>query len=529
MARGNTKGSAFLVGARFLAALPGFVRSPLQVADARSVLARRLVSREDDFLALVERAVYGVPGNPYRALLERAGCELGDLSGLVRRDGLESALLELYRSGVYLTVEEFKGRRDVVRGSLTLSVDPSQLRNPGSSVHIVSQTSGSRGPSSLVPLDLRHVRERLVGLAVAFDARGGAGWTYGLWGSLGGASIVNVLQFAGIGHPLARWFSQVEPSGPSVDPRARVAIRALRLAGTVARERLPRPQYVSADNPLPIVAWLQSALAERRTPHLYTYTSPAVRLAVAAREAGVDLHGAQLMVTGEPITPKRLGVLHATGATVVTNYGSNETGGVIGYGCLAPEEPDEVHLFHDLHAVIQPEGAEGRFGLGITSLRKMAPLVLINLSLGDTATLTARDCGCPLHALGWTTHLHTIRSFEKLNAEGCTLLGIDVISLLEELLPNRFGGVPTDYQLVDTEDASGRARLRLLIDPGLGPLDEDEVRRTFLSAIGNDATRATQEVLSDAGVLTVERKAPRRTGPGKVLHLLVDRQPPDET
>ena len=127
----RTEASPLLMGARFFAALPSYLRSPMSVATADDILRARLRSRERDFLALARRAVFGVPRNPYRRLLELAGCEYGDLETLVRAEGLESALLELQRKGVYLTVEEFKGRRDAVRGSATVSADPSMLRNPG--------------------------------------------------------------------------------------------------------------------------------------------------------------------------------------------------------------------------------------------------------------------------------------------------------------------------------------------------------------------------------------------------------------
>lgn len=60
--------------------------------------------------------------------------------------------------------------------------------------------------------------------------------------------------------------------------------------------------------------------------------------------------------------------------------------------------------------------------------------------------------------LGWTLHLHGIRSVEKLTAAGMTFLDSDVIRVLEEVLPGRFGGGPTHYQLVEEEDAEdGRA------------------------------------------------------------------------
>jgi hypothetical protein len=50
---------------------------------------------------------------------------------LVRRDGLEDALRALYRAGVYLTVDEFKGRRPIVRGGQTIPARLDALRNLG--------------------------------------------------------------------------------------------------------------------------------------------------------------------------------------------------------------------------------------------------------------------------------------------------------------------------------------------------------------------------------------------------------------
>jgi len=78
----------------------------------------------------------------------------------------------------------------------------------------------------------------------------------------------------------------------------------------------------------------------------------------------------------------------------------------------------------------------------------MAKLILLNVSLGDQAEIERRNCGCPVEKLGWSTHLHSIRSFEKLTAGGMTFVDADLIRTLEEILPARFGGGPTDYQLV---------------------------------------------------------------------------------
>ena len=121
------------MGARLIGELPRLLRHPIRIEDARSILRRRLERRAADFLDLVQWGVYANPASPYRALLRLAGCEYGDLES-PGRDGRPrgGALRQLYAQGVYLTVEELKGRRATVRGSTAIQVDPSRLFSPGS-------------------------------------------------------------------------------------------------------------------------------------------------------------------------------------------------------------------------------------------------------------------------------------------------------------------------------------------------------------------------------------------------------------
>jgi hypothetical protein len=114
-----------------------------------------------------------------------------------------------------------------------------------------------------------------------------------------------------------------------------------------------------------------------------------------------------------------------------------------------------------------------------------------------------------------------IRSFEKLTAEGMTFLDADVTRVLEDTLPARFGGSPADYQLVEDEGPDGRPRLRLLVHPAVGPVDPRAVAEAFLAALGpaGGAAGIMTQVWRDAGLVTVERDAPRTTMSGKVLHL----------
>ena len=127
--------------------------------------------------------------------------------------------------------------------------------------------------------------------------------------------------------------------------------------------------------------------------------------------------------------------------------------------------------------------------------------------------------------LGWTTHLQSLRSPEKLTAAGMTFLDTDVERVLEGVLPRRFGGGPTDYQLVEDVAGDGRSRLRLLVDPAVGPVDARSIASTFLSEIGpgTGVERLMGLLWEEAGVLQVERRPPIHTSAGKILHLHQER------
>ena len=158
--------------ARFLRQLPGFLRHPLTVDEARATFRRRLERREADFLQLVRDGIYAVEDNPYRQLLRLAGCEYGDLERLVGQDGLEGTAGRLFRHGVYLTVDELKGRRPAVRGNGVVHVDPRRLRAPWLAGHFEAATSGSRGMRTPVPIELAFIRERAVNAILAWSPRG---------------------------------------------------------------------------------------------------------------------------------------------------------------------------------------------------------------------------------------------------------------------------------------------------------------------------------------------------------------------
>jgi hypothetical protein len=505
-----------------LPSLVAHLRHPITLAEARAELARRLARRAEDFLALARDAVYANPASVYRRLLRHAGCEYGDLERLVGQEGLESALRELLRRGVYLTVAESKGRCPVVRGSLTLTVDPRALANPLAARHVPVRTSGSRGAGTAVLMDLAFIRDHGVNTCLALDAWGGSGWVKAVWAVPGGAALYRLLKLSSFGTPVARWFTQVDVVAPGLHPRYRWSHRLARWASLGTPAPLPSPVHAPLDDPLPVGRWMAEVVRRGGTPWVRTMPSSAVRACQAAVDAGIDLAGGRFTISGEPVTDAKLESIRRSGAHAIPRYGTMETGPMAG-GCGAPRGSDDLHFFHDLYAVVQPEHDSTLF---TTALRRATALVMLNLSMGDQGTLAPSACGCPLEQLGWTTHLSGVRSREKLTAGGMTFYDADVVRVLEHLLPARFGGGPTDYQLLEDEADNGEPVVRLLVNPTVGPLDGDRVGETFLDAIapGSGAERIMGTVWRDGRILRVERRAPLTAASGKILHLHVARK-----
>lgn len=519
-----------LAGVKFLRALPRHLRRPLDLGQAESILRERQTSRQRVFLQTTNEAVFGNPTSPYLPLFRGAGCTFGDLEKSVNRDGLEKTLAVLFQNGVYLTIDEVKGRRRLERNGLSLDISPELLRNPLSACHVAASSGGSRSQGTAVLFDMEFIRGCAVNCMLNLHARGGLSWIKAIWEVPGGGSRFRLVKFAGFGAPPAAWFSQVAPDAPGLHPLYRWSTRAMRVGSLIAGVPLPGPRHAPLTNTQPIIRWMEQALRQGQTPHLFTFPSSAVALAQEAVASGISLPGAQATLGGEPITRARLASIRKAGIHAVPRYGSVECG-PIGYGCLSPDQPDDIHLFSDLHCLIQADMA-GNHGLPpgallVTSLHPRSPFIFINASMGDQAVLESRRCGCPLESYGWSQHLHTIGSFEKLTGGGMTFHGTDVVRVLEEVLPERFGGAPGNYQLCEEESEDGKAVLRLLIDPKIAVANTDEVADAFLAALGENSpvNHLMETMWRESQLLKVEVRSPFATRSGKIMHFHVRRRP----
>jgi hypothetical protein len=147
--------------------------------------------------------------------------------------------------------------------------------------------------------------------------------------------------------------------------------------------------------------------------------------------------------------------------------------------------------------------------------------VLLNVESDDYGIVETRACGCPLDALGYHRHLRRIRSFGKLTGEGVTLVGSEMVRILEEVLPATFGGGPQDFQLVEEEGADGLTRLVLLVHPRLTIPREQDVVDVVLEAVGAGSVAGglAQSYWRQAGTFGIRRQAPEWTSRGKLPSL----------
>src|SRR5689334_749954 len=135
---------------------------PLRPEDCAGIVQEELARRETNFLDLLRRAVYDNPRSPYFPLLRYAGMGFDDIRDAVRRDGLESTLARLRDAGIYLSFDEYKGRKAIQRNGRTYEISGTDVHMPGAGATHHLYTGGSTGPSIRVAQTLFHQAEQAV-------------------------------------------------------------------------------------------------------------------------------------------------------------------------------------------------------------------------------------------------------------------------------------------------------------------------------------------------------------------------------
>jgi hypothetical protein len=491
--------------------------------DPEAVIRRQLENREAIFLNTARQVIFSNPRNPYHEMFRLAGCTFEDLERAVHSDGLESALAAQHRQGVYLTHDEFKGKAAIVRSGRHIPAGTADFRNPLGSGLSMSTTSGSRSKGTRAPVSTkvklyREAQTRFRERELGYGSRTRVEVRPILPSSTG---LGACLRASRLGQRVERWFAvggTLQDSG-----HYRSLTNCMVLVSNVLGAGVPYPTYIAPNDFTEVAAWLARRRAEGRPCVVGSYTSPAVRVAAAALEKGLDISGTVFLVAGEALTDAKRAVIEKASAEVYVSYPISEVG-LVGHACRRMKTGNCVHLFDDSLAVISyrrlaPLSDTEVNSLLFTPLLPFAPYVLINAEMDDSGVIEPAHCDCLFSRFGFTRRVRDVNSFGKLTGQGMTLVGTDIVRILEEAMPARLGGAPGDYQLVEREGAA-QTQLSLRVSPRVRVSSPGKIKECFLGELrrhygGTLAARTW----SHAEAVDVVIAEPFSTVTGKVLSL----------
>ena len=502
-----------------------FLKNRLTVSQANSIIKERLERRESLFLRIVEKAIYGNPRSPYLKLLDSCGYKLQGIKDLVLAKGIEATLEKLAQEGVYISFEEFKGRKKVVRKKVEFTCCESDFDNPYLSGDFSVQSGGTKSPGTRTMIDFDFLEQEAANRLIALDIYGVLNSPCVLWYPIlpGNAGIQNIFRQEKAGCPVVKWFSQIDHRSIKPSIQNRLGTGFIVKAGNFFGSKIPKPEYVDLSRADLIAKYLARLLKEHGKCSIFTYVNSSIRICLAAKEAKLDLKGAHFFISGEPLTQTKFEEITSVKARAIPYFAFVE-GGIAAYGCSDPRISDDMHVLSDRIALVTHKRSalntnEIVDSLLFTSILPESPKILLNVETGDSGELAHRDCGCPFGQLGFSQHLSKVRSFEKLTSEGMTFMVGEFVRIAEELLPKRFGGSSTDYQIEENLNNGALSSVNISVSPRVGKIDENDLVNTVIEELGKgeDYRRMMASVWKQAGTIRVKRMEPVPTKRGKIL------------
>ncbi|HEX2386182.1 MAG TPA: hypothetical protein VHL99_06445, partial [Candidatus Binatia bacterium] len=236
-----------------------FVSDRIGLDRAYDEVRRRLETRGERFLALARAQIYARPNQPYLRLLQAAGCDYPDLEALVRRHGLDDALERLAADGVYLTSDEFKGKRDIVRRGLSFRVTQADFDRPPRAAALAVESSGTRNAPVRSTVSFDWLALRAYATAIFFAAHDLYKYSHAMYDAvLPGSGINHLLVNARLGKTTERWFARRVPEPSRTHGVTHYLTTCfVVLAGRTAAA-LPLPRSIDPKDLSPIVRWIEN-------------------------------------------------------------------------------------------------------------------------------------------------------------------------------------------------------------------------------------------------------------------------------
>lgn len=246
-----------------------------KAGDPAKTIRHQVEQREACFLAFA-KWVMAQPEHPYAVLFRMARLYLCRTRKVRAPRWPRTTLRDLLRQGVYLTLDEFRGRAPIVRGGREIPAAPDVWSNPGVRGLLLSATSGSSTGSRLLTtsgVDLWVYRE-------AYELLEEREFGYRDFPRIRLAPILPAGWgiAAGVMHhrfrrPMARWFAVGGGKAANLHYRAvtRYMVTQSRLLGA----DLPYPEYLGDNDFSPVAGEIARLLAT--APGCYVAGRPSTR------------------------------------------------------------------------------------------------------------------------------------------------------------------------------------------------------------------------------------------------------------
>ncbi len=465
-----------------------FLQKEISLSECHDIIKKGMMYREENFLAYIKEIIYENKKSPYLEFLKLSHIDYEDIKKIVSRQGIEKTLTILKEEGVYITFEEFTGKKEAVRKGKRFKFKKEDFLNPFINRWGEAISGASRGRGTKIQFGVGFLMQRLVHEAIIFELHKIIDAPLALWYPPA-PSVISLyplrLQKLGI-LPKAR-FSQIKTRnentsllGETLSFLKDYAIR------NFEGIKYPPAQYVSLGEAYIIAKWAAETIKEHTRCTIQTYVSSAVRICAIAKEKGLNITGTKFVLSSEPLTERKRKEIEDAGCKVLITYYFTE-GGLAGCSCDNPEnKTDEIHFFKDSFAVIQntSEMTSDKINLFLfTSLYLGSPIVMLNMENGDYGIIEEKKCGCLFDEYSFFDHIYNIRSYEKITSEGMTFYTNDIVNAVEKEFPKEFGGSSIDYQVVEEENGDGLTRLYIYVNPEIKDIDEKKAKQILFNEL----------------------------------------------